>query len=119
MSRDWKDGKVDGILSGMIDELSLSFRRMDVKLTKEVTALTKKVQTLEKSRGKDLEHNQGSAQNIGALAIRTAEGKKSHDLTVKELLDKNAILEERLKNLKREPTRTKRSSMRESFSFVS
>ena len=31
--------KVDGILSSKIDELSLSFRRMEVKLTKEVVAL--------------------------------------------------------------------------------
>jgi len=65
--------KVDGILSSKIDELSLSFRRMEVKLTKEVVALTKKVQTLEKSRGKDLEYNQGSAQTIRELAIRIAE----------------------------------------------
>ncbi|CAD5314644.1 unnamed protein product [Arabidopsis thaliana] len=65
--------KVDGILSSKIDELSLSFRRMEVKLTKEVVALTKTVQTLEKSRGKDLEYNQGSAQTIGELAIRIAE----------------------------------------------
>ena len=65
--------KVDGILSSNIDELSLSFRRMEVKLTKEVVALTKTVQTREKSRGKDLEYNQGSAQTIGELAIRIAE----------------------------------------------
>ncbi|KAL9308564.1 hypothetical protein AtNW77_Chr1g0042221 [Arabidopsis thaliana] len=51
--------KVDGILSSKIDELSLSFRRMEVKLTKEV----------------------------------------DHDSTVRELLDKNAVLKERLRKL--------------------
>ena len=91
--------KVDGILSSKIDELSLSFRRMEVKLTKEVVALTKTVQTLEKSRGKDLEYNQGSAQTIGELAIRIAEEEQDHDSTVRELLDKNAVLKERLRKL--------------------
>jgi len=45
----FKMDKVDGILSGMIDELSLSFRRMKIKLTKDVATLTKKVKTIEKN----------------------------------------------------------------------
>ncbi|KAL9840716.1 hypothetical protein AtNW77_Chr2g0231701 [Arabidopsis thaliana] len=43
----FKMDKVDGILSGMIDELSLSFRRMKIKLTKDVATLTKKNTVLE------------------------------------------------------------------------